>query len=128
MIPQDVRPGQQNERVGDQPPVIEVSGAFRDAEAAHAVAEALNRWFRWIIEGTAKPVPPLFEPLGADTHDYAWELDEDVDWTLGPHARVAGSEVRISIQTHDTHLRLAGLLKGLGARTVNIVRDNGAVD
>ena len=114
--------------MGDQPPVVEISGAYRDAAAAHAVAEALNRWFRWIIEGSVKPVPPLFEPFGADTHDFAWELDEDVDWTLGPHARVAGSEVRVSIQTHDTHLRLAGLMKTLGALAVKIVRDSGPVE
>jgi hypothetical protein len=103
--------------------VVEVSGTWADAGSARAAADALNRWFRWIVEGSERPVPPVFEPLGVATTDYAWALDEDVDWTLGPHARAAGDEVRIAVQTRDTHLRLAGLLKALGAHRVKVLRD-----
>ena len=42
---------------------------------------------------------------------------------MGPHARVLDVEVRISIETYDTHLHLAGLLKRMGARTVSIERE-----
>ncbi len=57
------------------------------------------------------------------TADYAWALGEDVDWAVGPHARTIGDEVRISLQTHDTHLRMSGLLRSLGALRVWIDRD-----
>jgi hypothetical protein len=103
--------------------VVEVSAQFADAPGAKAAADALNRWFRWIVEGSADPVPPLFEPFGVDTKDYAWALDEDVDWELGPHARAAGPEVRVALQTRDTHLRVAGLLRALGAKTTKITRE-----
>ncbi len=109
---------------GDLPPVVEISGRFADEGAAKAAAEALNRWFRWIVEGSNPPVPALFEPFGADTKDYAWSLGEDVDWELGPHARAVGADVRIALNTADTHLRLAGLLRALGARTTKIVRES----
>jgi hypothetical protein len=105
--------------------VVEISAAFADAESARAVADALNRWFRWIVDGSVPPVPPVFEMFGASSADYAWSLDEDVDWTLGPHARAAGPEVRVAIHTRDTHLRLAGLLRALGGRSVRVARDAG---
>jgi hypothetical protein len=103
--------------------VVEISGTFADAESARAVADALNRWFRWIVDGSTPPVPPVFEMFGASSADWAWSLDEDVDWTLGPHARVAGADVRVSVHTEDTHLRLAGLLRALGGHAVRVVRE-----
>lgn len=104
-------------------PVTQISGRYADEVVAREVAEALNRWFRWILDGTAEPVPEIFEPLGVATSEWAWTLGEDVDWALGPHARADGAEVRISLETHDTHLRLAGLLRALGARAARVVRD-----
>ena len=105
------------------PPVVEVSGRFADAARARRAADALNGWFRWIVEGGPVPVPALFEDLGLSTEDWAWRLGEDVDWRVGPHARAVGEEVRIALQTHDTHARIAGLLRALGARTARITRD-----
>lgn len=102
-------------------PVVEVAGRFVDEVVARAAAEALNRWFRWILDGSGQPVPALLEPLGVSTEAWAWAL-EDVDWALGPHARVEGAEVRVALETHETHLRLSGLLRALGARAVRIVR------
>jgi hypothetical protein len=104
-------------------PVVEVSGRFADELVAQEVADALNRWFRWIVEGSVPPVPTVFESLGVPTADYAWSLEEDVDWRLGPHARTLGTEVRVSLQTHDTHLRMAGLLRALGAKSARVVRE-----
>jgi hypothetical protein len=103
-------------------PVVEVSGTFSDADAARAVADALNRWFRWIVDGSTRPVPPVFEMFGVPSSEWDWSLDEDVDWTLGPHARAAGADVRIAVHTRDTHLRLAGLLRTLGGRSVRVAR------
>jgi hypothetical protein len=103
--------------------VVEVSGRFADEVVAREAADALNRWFRWILEGTSAPAPQIFEPLGVATAEWAWALDEDVDWRIGPHARAAGDEVRISLETHDTHARIAGLLRALGARSARVVRD-----
>lgn len=105
-------------------PVVQVVGRFADEIAADQAADALNRWFRWILDGTAAPTPELFEPLGVSTSEWAWVLGEDVDWALGPHARVVEREVRIDLETHDTHLRLAGLLRALGARSARFVRDD----
>jgi hypothetical protein len=105
-------------------PVVEVSGRFADEARARAVAGALNRWFRWIVEGSTIPPPPIFDELGVPTSEWAWELGEDVDWRFGPHARVVGEEVRIALETHDTHTRLSGLLRTLGARTVRVARDS----
>src|SRR5262245_39423820 len=106
--------------MADAGPVVEIAGEFPDETTATQAADALNRWFRWIVEGSKPPVPEAFEPLGVDTREWAWSLAEDVDWELGPHARVAGTEVRISIHTEETHLRVAGLLKALGARRVHL--------
>ena len=53
------------------PPVIEVSGRFADAETAQRAATALNRWFRWIVEGGGGPPPDAFEPLGVSTETLA---------------------------------------------------------
>jgi hypothetical protein len=108
--------------MADPAPVSEVAGDLPDETTAKQVADALNRWFRWIVEGSKPPVPEAFEPLGVDTRDWAWALDEDVDWALGPHARAAGAEVRVAIQTAETHLRVAGLLRALGARAVRVGR------
>jgi hypothetical protein len=105
------------------PPVIEVSGRFADDVVAQEAADALNRWFRWIVEGSAAPIPPIFEPLGVESEGWAWTLGEDVDWSIGPHARALGEEVRVAVETHDTHRRLSGLLRALGARTVRVVRE-----
>ncbi len=104
-------------------PIGEVAGAFVDDVVADQVADALNQWFRWILDGTEMPGPELFEPFGVETSEYAWVLGEDVDWTLGPHARAVGAQVRVSLQTHDTHLRLSGLLRSLGALRVWVDRD-----
>ncbi len=104
-------------------PIGEVAGAFVDEMVAEQVAAALNQWFRWILDGSEAPVPELFESFGVETADYAWTLGEDVDWSLGPHARAVGDQLRISIQTHDTHLRLSGLLRALGALRVWVERD-----
>ena len=103
--------------------VVEVSGRFADETTAKAVVAALNRWFRWIVEAPETPIPDVFESFGLDSKDYAWALDEDVDWALGPHARAAGSEVRVAVQTRDTHLRIAGLLRALGAKATKISRE-----
>jgi ComF family protein len=107
-----------------RPAVIEVSGRFRGEAAAHEAADALNRWFRWIVDGTALPAPEIFEPFGLATGAWAWKLEEDVDWRIGPHARVVGDEVRIALETHDTWTRVAGLLRALGARAARVVRDD----
>jgi hypothetical protein len=104
--------------------VIEVAAPFADAARAKAVAEALNRWFRWIVEGSVPPVPPVFDALGQPSADWNWALEEDVDWTLGPHARASGTEVRIAIHTRDTHLRLSGLLRSLGASSVRFAYES----
>lgn len=109
--------------VPEPSPVIEVAGRFPTPEKARAVAEALNRWFRWIVDGSVPPIPPLFEPFGVESSSWAWTLEEDVDWALGPHARAAGADVRIALQTHDTHTHLAGLLRALGAGAVKMARD-----
>ncbi len=106
------------------PSVIEISAPFPDAAKAKSVAEALNRWFRWIVEGSVPPVPPVFDPLGVRSAEWNWALEEDVDWTLGPHARAAGAEVRIAIHTADTHLRLSGLLRALGATSVKLAYES----
>jgi hypothetical protein len=103
-------------------PVVEVRGRFADEVVAREAADALNRWFRWIVEGTSAPTPEIFEPLGVTTADWAWALGEDVDWTLGPHARATGSDVTIELETHETHARLIGLLRGLGALSARAVR------
>ena len=104
--------------------VIEISAPFPDAARAKAVADALNRWFRWIVEGSVPPVPPVFDPFGAVSAEWSWALEEDVDWTLGPHARASGAEVRIAIHTVDTHLRLSGLLRSLGAASVKFAYES----
>ncbi len=104
-------------------PVDAIEARFVDEVVAGEVADALNRWFRWIVSGgEADSLPPAFEEFGVPTEDYAWRLEEDVDWEFGPHARVVGTEVRISIQTHDTWARLSGLLRALGASAVRIER------
>lgn len=104
-------------------PVSAIAAPFVDDVVASEVAEALNAWFRWILEGSEMPPPELFESLGVETAEYAWTLGEDVDWEIGPHARAVGPEVRIDLQTFDTHTHLAGLLRGLGALAVRIARD-----
>jgi hypothetical protein len=109
--------------VDERAPVVEVSGRFADDLLAQEAADALNRWFRWIVAGSEGAPPEAFESLGVDTGEYAWCLDEDVDWTLGPHARVVGSEVRVAVQTRETHLRLAGLLRRLGALDARVLRE-----
>jgi hypothetical protein len=106
-------------------PVVEISARFPDEASARVAADALNRWFRWIVSGSAAPVPKVFEPFGVATAEWAWSLDEDVDWELGPHARAAGAECRVAIETRDTHLRLAGLLRSIGGHAVRMVRDEG---
>ena len=102
-------------------PVVELSGTFADEMVAGEVADALNRWFRWIVAG-AEGVPDMFEPFGLDGADWAWSL-EDVDWTIGPHARTLGPEIRISVQTQETYRLLSGLLRQLGAMSVRIHRE-----
>jgi hypothetical protein len=104
-------------------PVNEISARFDDAPRAAGVVEAMNRWFRWIVDGSPEPVPPVFAAFGVDAAEYAVALGEDVDWELGPHARAVGPEVRIAIHTSDTHVVVAGLLRRLGARAVRITRD-----
>lgn len=106
------------------PAVIEISAPFPDATRARNVAEALNRWFRWIVEGSVPPVPPVFDPMGVRSAQWCWALEEDVDWTLGPHARASGAEVRVAIHTQDTHLRLSGLLRALGASSVRFAYES----
>ncbi|MCC7139925.1 MAG: hypothetical protein IT460_16000 [Planctomycetes bacterium] len=111
----------------DLGPVIEISAHFAAPGRPRAVADALNRWFRWVVDGSPEPMPPCFGPLGVDDTTYRWSLEEDVDWTLGPHARVAGEEVRIAIHTRDTAVRVAGLLRALGGAQVRLARDEGDV-
>lgn len=103
-------------------PVTEIRAAFVDEIVAREVADALNAWFRWIVLAN-DDMPEAFEPFGVETADYAWTLGEDVDWQLGPHARTLGPELRISIQTHDTHTHLSGLLRKLGALSVQFHRE-----
>jgi len=107
-------------------PVAEIEARFVDEVVACEARDALNAWFRWILQGSEDPQPAFFEPLGVDSAEYAWQLEEDVDWTLGPHARTLGPEVRIALSTQDTHLHLAGLLRRLGATAVRIVREDDA--
>ena len=102
-------------------PVVEVSGVFADEIVAREVADALNRWFKWILSG-AGGIPDMFEPLGVDGADWSWSL-EDVDWTIGPHARTLGPELRISVQTQETYRLLCGLLRQLGASSARIHRE-----
>ena len=104
-------------------PVTSIRASYVDDVVAAEVAEALNVWFRWIVAGSEMPPPAAFEPLGVETAAYAWSLEEDVDWEMGPHARAVGDEVRIDLETHDTHLLLGGLLKRLGALRVAALRD-----
>jgi len=89
---------------------------------AEEVAEALNRWFRWIVGGEAGTPPACFEALGVDTEDYAWRLGEDVDWEFQPHASHVAESVRISLETYDTWAALSGLLRALGAGAVRVQR------
>jgi hypothetical protein len=105
-------------------PVIEISGRFADGPRATAAVEALNRWFRWIVDGAPTPAPPLFAGFDVDPAAYALTLDEDLDWELGPHARAVGPDVRIAIHTSDTHVLVAGLLRRMGALSVRITRDD----
>lgn len=105
----------------EERPVVEVSGVFADEIVAREVADALNRWFRWIVEGESG-VPDVFEPLGVDGNAWAWSLD-DLDWEIGPHARALGPEVRISVQTQETYRLLAGLLRQLGALSARVHRE-----
>lgn len=104
-------------------PVIEVAGRYRDEDLAREVADALNVWFRWILNGSEGAPPEAFDALGVPTADYAWSLADDVDWEVGPHARVVGEEVRIALQTDDTHVHLSGLLRRLGALATRVARD-----
>jgi hypothetical protein len=104
-------------------PVVEVAGRFPSPEAALAAAEALNRWFQWIVRGSRAPIPAAFEPLGVSTEDWAWSREEDTDWEIGPFARAAGGEARIALETRVTHLGLSRLLRALGARAVRIVHE-----
>lgn len=103
--------------------MVEIRARFADEVVAREAADALNRWFRWVLDGAPAPAPQAFEPLGVATADWAWTLEEDVDWTVGPHARTAGAEVRLSLETHDTYARLVGLLRRLGALNASVVRD-----
>ena len=105
-------------------PIVEIRARYVDEIVAREAAEALNAWFRWILEGSEMPPPEAFESLGVDTAAYAWSLGEDVDWQLGPHARALGPEVRIALQTHDTHVHLSGLLRRLGASSVQVLRED----
>ncbi len=105
------------------PAVTEINARFADDMVAREVATALNQWFRWILEGSQPPRPEFFESLGVDSGEYAWTLEEDVDWELGPHARALGNEVRVALQTQDTHLYIAGLLRRLGGTSARVVRD-----
>ncbi len=108
--------------VNEEAPVIEVSARFADEVVAGEAADALNRWFRWILDGSPAPVPLFFEPMGVASADWAWSLEDDVDWQIGPRARAVGDEVRVALETHDTHLRLSGLLRALGARAPRVTR------
>ena len=103
-------------------PVTQVCGRFADDVVAQSAADALNRWFRWITEGSHAPVPEIFEELGVKTSAWAWSLEDECDWALGPHARAVGADVKIDLETHDTHLRLAGLLRALGGLSAKIER------
>lgn len=104
-------------------PIIEIRAPFADEYVAQEAADALNTWFRWIVLALDEKTPVAFESFGLDTADYAWTMGEDVDWEIGPHARTLGPEVRISIQTHDTHLHLSGLLRKLGALSVQCLHE-----
>jgi len=104
-------------------PVVEIRGRFADEVVAGQAADALNRWFGWILAGSLPPVPAFFEPLGVASASWAWTLVEDVDWEVAPHARAVGEEVRIALETHDTYRRLAGLLRALGAFSAQVIRD-----
>ena len=108
----------------EEEPVTLIAARYVDDIVAQEVAAALNGWFKWILAGTEMPAPLLFEPLGVDTADYAFSLQEAVDWQVGPHARVVDVEVRVSLETRDTHILLAGLMKRLGALAVRVSRDS----
>ena len=115
---------QSREAPMDNPaPVVQVIGTFVDDVVAGEVAAALGAWFTWILEGSHEQPPPVFDDYGVPTAEYAWRLEDDVDWEVGPHARAVGDEVRIDLETHETHLALLGLLRRLGARTTRAVRE-----
>lgn len=109
----------------DPIPVDAIEARFVDELVAGEVADALNRWFHWVVGGEpGSEPPPAFEEFGVSTDDYAWRLEEDVDWEIGPHARVVGPEVRIALQTADTWASLSGLLRKLGALSVRVRQEN----
>ncbi len=103
-------------------PVDAIEATFVDDLVAREVADALNRWFRWILEGSAGTLD-AFGQFGLDSSEYAWVRGEDVDWEFGPHARAVDTDVRISIETTDTYRALSGLLRKLGAVKVRILRE-----
>lgn len=108
----------------DPIPVDSIEARFVDDLVAREAADALNRWFAWVVGGEGGTPPPVFEAFGVESEDYAWVIDEDVDWEIGPHARVVGNEVRIALQTHDTWAPLSGLLRRLGALAVRVHRED----
>ncbi len=114
LTPEDMTP---------EDPIIEIRAPYVDEVVAAEVAEALNIWFRWILGTRGDEMPQAFEAFGVDTADYAWSLEEDVDWEVGPHARALGPELRIGLQTMDTQLHMSGLLRRLGALSVTFLRE-----
>ena len=104
-------------------PVDAIEATFVDDLVAREVAEALNRWFRWVLQGS-DGTPDAFDEFGVDSSEYAWVRGEDVDWEFGPHARAIDVDVRISIETADTYRAVSGLLRKLGAVKVRILRED----
>lgn len=103
-------------------PVDAIEATFVDDLVAREVADALNRWFRWILQGSDGALD-AFNEFGLDSTEYAWVRGEDVDWEFGPHARTVDHDVRISIETTDTYRALSGLLRKLGAVKVRVLRE-----
>jgi hypothetical protein len=107
----------------DPAPVDAIEATFVDDLVAREVADALNRWFRWILGGSEGTLD-AFAAFGLDSSEYGWVRNEDVDWEFGPHARAVDRDVRISIETTDTYRALSGLLRKLGAVKVRVLRED----
>ncbi len=97
-------------------PVTGIRGTFRDDAHAIEAQDALNAWFRRLVDGETELQWDGFEEIDPD--EYAWILSEDTDWEFVPHAKAVGRVVSIALETRETHRRLVGLLRRMGALDV----------
>ena len=99
---------------------VEIIGSFDSEDTAQEVAQALNRWFIWIMEGDPEDIPELFEDLGLSTEDYALDREGDVDWEEPPHAEPSGANVIVTATTSETIDTLQEVIAALGAYDVSM--------